>query len=153
MKVLVVNSNTELLPYPVVPLGACLTASAARDRGFDVSFLDLAFEKDPALAVIRALDRTAPDAVGVSIRNIDNTCYTSPRQYLPAVREKVVGPILERLPDRVVLGGAGFSTMPEEILAFTGAPAGVVGDGEKTFPEILERWRDGKSLEGLPGIV
>ena len=127
MKVLVVNSNLELLPNPVVPLGAWLASSAARKAGFDTAFLDLAFEKDPAKALRRALDRFAPDAVGVSIRNIDNTDFLSPRLYLPPIREKIVAPALRRCPDRVVLGGAGFSTLPEEILEFMGAPVGVVG--------------------------
>jgi hypothetical protein len=153
VKVLVVNANLELLPNPVVPLGACLAASAARGAGFETAFLDLAFEKDPAKTLHRALDRFAPDAVGVSIRNIDNTDFLSPRLYLPPILEKIVAPALRRCPDRVVLGGAGFSTLPEEILEFMGAPAGVVGDAEETFPRLLARWREGRDLEGIPSVV
>jgi radical SAM superfamily enzyme YgiQ (UPF0313 family) len=137
----------------VVPLGACLAASAARDRGFDTFFLDLAFEKNPGKALRKALGRLGVDAVGVSIRNIDNTSFSSPEFYLPRIRDEIVGPALAQLPGRVVLGGAGFSTLPEEILEFMGAPVGVVGDAEETFPAVLERWRDGGGLEGLPGIV
>lgn len=153
MKVLVVNSNTEILPNPVVPLGALLAASAARDAGFETTFLDLAFAKDPEGAVREALARLRPDAAGISIRNVDNTDSNRPELYLPFIREAVVRPCLEALPGRVVLGGAGFSTMPEEILDFMGAPAGVVGDGEAAFPEILRRWAGGASLEGVGGAV
>jgi hypothetical protein len=153
VKVLVVNANLELLPNPVVPLGACLASSAAREAGFDTAFLDLAFEKDPAAALRRTLDRFAPDAVGVSIRNIDNTDFLSPRLYLPPIREKIVAPAMAWCPGRVVLGGAGFSTLPEEILQYMGAPVGVVGDAEETLPRLLARWRESRDLDGLPGIV
>lgn len=153
MKVLVVNSNNELRPNPVVPLGACLAASAAEAAGHETSFLDLAFEKDPGRAMRRAIERTRPEAIGISIRNVDNTDFAIPRFYLSEVKDYAVAPALEALPGRVVLGGAGFSTMPEEILSYTGAPAGVVADGEVAFPEVLSRWSSGRGLEGVPGVA
>ncbi|MCU0723694.1 MAG: cobalamin-dependent protein, partial [Planctomycetes bacterium] len=153
MKVLVVNANNELRPNPVVPLGACLAASAAEAAGHETSFLDLAFEKDPTAALRRAIDRVRPEAIGVSLRNVDNTDFSNPRFYLGEVREAVVRPALEALPGRVVLGGAGFSTMPEEILEYTGAPAGVVADGEIAFPALLARWAEGRGAEGVEGVV
>lgn len=153
MKVLVVNSNAELLPSPVVPLGACLAATAAAEAGHEVAFLDLAFEKTPKEALEREIERFRPDVAGVSIRNIDNTDALTPKNYLPSIRDLVVAPCLKALPERTVLGGPGFSTMPEEILAFMGAPAGVIGDAEASFPALLERWAKGESLAGLPGIV
>jgi radical SAM superfamily enzyme YgiQ (UPF0313 family) len=153
LRIAVFNSNTELLPNPVVPLGACIAASTAREAGWEVFFCDLAFEKNPAEKVRDFLGRLGPDAAGVSIRNVDNTDFLSPRFYLTDIREKIVAPAVEALPGRVVLGGAGFSTMPEEILEYMGAPVGVVGDAETTFPRILERWAEGKGLEGLSGIV
>jgi len=153
LRIVIFNSNTELLPNPVVPLGACIAASASQEAGWEVFFADLAFEKDPAATVRDLLGSLAPDAVGISIRNVDNTDFMIPRFYLSEIREKVVGPSVEAFPERVVLGGAGFSTMPEEILDYMGASAGVVGDAETTFPRLLERWAAGKDLEGLPGIV
>jgi len=153
VKVLVVNTNTELLPNPVVPLGACCAASAAQAAGFETAFLDLAFERDPGRALRRALETHRPDAVGLSIRNIDNTDYLFPRNYLPAIREAVVEPCLEALPEGTILGGSGFSTMPGEILAFMGAPLGVAGDGEVAFPELLRRIEAGEDPAGVPGVI
>jgi hypothetical protein len=153
LKVLVINANTERLPNPVVPLGASMAASASAAAGFDTHFLDCTFEKRPGTAVRKALDRLQPDAVGISIRNVDNTDFLNPHFYLPEIRDRIVAPCLARLPDRVVLGGAGFSTMPEEILDFMGAPAGVVGDGEVTFPRLLQCWSDGRGTGDLSGLV
>lgn len=153
MKILIVNANTELLPNPVIPLGACLVASSARAAGHDVRFLDLAFEADLPLAVRGALDAFAPDAAGVSIRNIDNTDFLHPKLYLPRIRDEVIAPLQAVIPGRIALGGAGFSTMPEETLAYMGADAGVVGDGEQAFLDLLSAWEGGSDVESIPGTV
>lgn len=153
LRVLVVNSNSELLPNPVVPLGACLAASAAEGAGHEVRFFDAAFEKDPTSSLKAMLGEFAPEAIGISIRNVDNTDYSSPKAYLPSIREGIVEPCLEAAPGRVVLGGAGFSTMPSEILEYMSAPAGVVGDGEIAFPALLEAWVSGSEGDGLPGVA
>ena len=44
----------------------------------------------------------------------------------------------------VVLGGSGFSVMPEEVLEMVGAEYGIVGEGEQLFCEIAELIKSGK---------
>jgi len=52
----------------------------------------------------------------------------------------------------VVTGGPHPSARPAEMLRL-GASAVVVGEGEMTFPALLERLLAGGSLAGLPGVV
>ena len=80
MKVLLVATNRERAPFPVAPLGALCVAAAARAAGHEVRLLDLAFEANPNQALRRALAGGTVQAVGFSIRNLDNcSCllYTS----------------------------------------------------------------------------
>ncbi len=37
----------------------------------------------------------------------------------------------------IVVGGSGFTLLPEEVLDFLGADYGVVGEGERAFLELL----------------
>lgn len=78
MKVLVISTNQNLFPMPVIPLGACIVAGAAERAGHDVHVVDLMFEKNPLRAVEAGIARTGPDVVGLSVRNIDNNDMQRP---------------------------------------------------------------------------
>ena len=47
-RVLLVSTNRERQPYPVVPNGLACVASALDGVGHDVRFLDLCFSRNPA---------------------------------------------------------------------------------------------------------
>jgi hypothetical protein len=46
MNVLIINTNRNHFPMPVIPLGACMVAESAERAGHAVQLLDLAFYKD-----------------------------------------------------------------------------------------------------------
>src|SRR5512139_3633376 len=151
MDVLVISTNRNRLPMPVMPHGACLAAETAERAGHRVRLLDLMFERDPVRAVGRALREGRPDVVGLSIRNIDNNDLHAPvfflrelRPLLAAVRAGTAAPI--------VLGGAAVGVMPEQLLRLTGAACCAFGDAEAVFPPLLERLARGGSPGGLPGV-
>jgi len=152
MRVLTVAANTERINLPTLPLGAALVAAAAEARGHDVAFLDLMGKADPECALRREIDRVRPDAIGVSVRNIDDQCRESPRFLLATVKE-VVDACRACSAAPVVLGGAGYSIFPEAALAYLGADLGVAGDGEVAFPALLDRLAQGADPAGLPGVV
>ena len=52
----------------------------------------------------------------------------------------------------VVLGGAGYSIFPAAALAYLGAGAGVGGDGEAAFVEVLARLEAGEPMDDIPGV-
>lgn len=151
MDVLVVSTNRNRLPMPVLPHGACLAAEAAERAGHRVRLLDLMFEKDPVRAVVRALRERRPDVVGVSIRNIDNNDLHAPVYFLrelPAILAAVRG----ETDAPIVLGGAAVGVMPEQLLRLTGAACCALGDAETVFPPLLERLARGEAFAGLPGV-
>jgi radical SAM superfamily enzyme YgiQ (UPF0313 family) len=152
MKVLLISANTERSIMPVPPVGLLCVAQAARDAGNETRVIDLMAEENPAGRLGKIVARFAPDAVGLSVRNIDDQDMRSPRFLLDAVRE--VTRICRSLTEApVVVGGPGYSMFPQAALCYLGADAGIVGDGEDVFPRLLERLERGEPLAGLPRLA
>ncbi|MBL0225647.1 MAG: radical SAM protein [Geobacteraceae bacterium] len=150
MKVLLISANRERDPYPVFPIGLSFLAVPLTDAGHSLSVLDLCFEEAPQDAVTAALAAHRPDAVVLSLRNLDNVTWPGSRFYLEGVRDIVH---LCRTSATVIIGGSGFSLMPVEILKYVGAHAGVTGEGEEVLPLLLGRIESGEDISGLPGVV
>ena len=64
-RVLLVSTNRERQPYPVVPNGLASVASALDGAGHQVEFLDLCFAKDPVGRAREATRSFRPDFIGV----------------------------------------------------------------------------------------
>ena len=152
MNILLISTNRNTSPVPVVPLGACLIAEAAESAGHKTTLIDLMFEKDPERVVRNELKRCRYDAVGLSVRNIDNNSMQKPACYIPGLAS-LVRHIRMETEVPVILGGAALSIMPGEILRAAGASCAVVGSGTTVFPKLLERLNSGGSLCDLPGII
>ncbi len=150
MKVLLISANRERSPYPVFPLGLAYLAGPLAAAGHTLSVLDLCFTADPLAAVATALDEFQPETVVVSLRNIDNVTFPDCRSYLAGVRD-LVAVCSGRA--TVVIGGSGFSLMPREILGYTGADFGVIGEGEAVLPRLLAAVAAGGDPGSLPGVV
>ena len=157
MKVLLVSTNqlrpTRYVPWePVEPLGAAYVAAAVLRAGHGVGLLDLCFSAHPEKHLDEALERESPDVIGISFRNIEMTAYFNDVSFLETLTT-IVSVCRERAGASVVLGGSGFSIMPEEILRLTGAELGIIGEGEWSFPELLSRIEKGAEYDGIPGLV
>ncbi len=152
MKLLLISTNRNALPMPVMPMGACLVAEAAQRAGHSVQLLDLMFTGDAPAAVASALADFRPDVVGLSIRNIDNNAMGDPVFYLDEL-QRIVEAIRTRSEAPIILGGAALGVMPEALLRWVPATCAVVGDGERTLPALLERLSRGESCQDLPGVA
>src|SRR3954463_13413208 len=152
-RVLLVSTNRERQPYPVVPNGLACIASALDAAGNNVRFLDLCFARDPvgrARDVARAF---RPDVIGVSIRNIDNSDAIALRHYTPEARV-VLQALRQAAPDaKVVAGGAAFGVAPEALFTELGVDYAVAGDGERASVELVKRVLAGEAAEGIAGVV
>jgi radical SAM superfamily enzyme YgiQ (UPF0313 family) len=151
MRVLLISGNREDIDIRVPPLGLAFVAVAVEKAGHEVRLLDFLVEKDPRAAVIREIQSLNPEAIGVSVRNIDdqrmrNTKFLldQPRDAVAWCREASAAPI--------IVGGAGFSILPQLILNYLGADMGIQGEGETAFPELLRRLQTGGRLDSLPGL-
>jgi radical SAM superfamily enzyme YgiQ (UPF0313 family) len=148
MKVLLISANRLTSPYPVYPLGLDYVAGAIADK-HQTRICDL-------LAVTRAeldqiIEEFAPEVVGVSCRNIDNTDYAAPVSFLAGYKELVVW-LRGRTRAVIVLGGCGFTIMPEVFLGAIGADFGIIGVGER-FALFLDALAAGCDPATLAGVI
>ena len=150
MKILLISANRERDPYPVFPIGLACLAGPLKAAGHLLSALDLCFEPDPQRAIFAALAAHQPDAVVISLRNLDNVTWPGSRSYLGGVRDIVA---LCHARAVTIIGGSGFSLMPVEILASVGADYGVAAEGEEVVPRLLECLESGGDASLLPGVV
>lgn len=141
LKILLINPNRMLNP-PVIPIGLEYLATALENHNHDVNILDLCFTSSPMEALDNNLKKEKYDIIGFSIRNIDSCIYFNNEFYLPEFKNLINS--VKKYEAPVVLGGAGFSAMPNEILEYLQADYGIIGPGEKSFPEFLELWQKGK---------
>ncbi|MBK5274191.1 MAG: cobalamin-dependent protein [Desulfuromonadales bacterium] len=152
MKILLISTNRNTLPMPVMPIGACIMAQAAERAGHTVHLLDLMFTRDAPAAIEAALLGFKPDAVGLSVRNIDNNDMRNPVFFLEDLNT-IVNAIRAGSSAPIILGGAALGVMPEQILQLTAATCAVIGDGERVFPLLLDHISHGKDFTGIPGVA
>jgi len=126
-RVLLINPNT--IKPPVAPLGIEYLSSFLKEHGVEVSIYDLNIQDKNALdSVIRDY---RPDITGISVRNIDDSCYATQESFIDDIKSLVSLVKVASPKTPVVLGGVGFSILPKEILSYTGADIGLWGDGEE----------------------
>jgi radical SAM superfamily enzyme YgiQ (UPF0313 family) len=152
VRVLLVSVNRSAYPYPVYPLGLDHVA-AAISPGHAVRLLDLCpvAARDVGAAIERAVREHTPDVVGISIRNVDSNDATAVEEFLSPVRA-VVERVRATTRAPVVLGGAGFTTFPDELMRLLDVEYGIVGEGEQARA-LLDALSAGRSPEGLPGVA
>ena len=126
------------------PLGLLYIASFIREHGHTPHVLDLTARKwtlAQAVAFVKEID---PEVVGISAKTI-NICNAAAL----AERLKVSG-----FNGPIVLGGAHVTAVPLETLTrFRGFDFGVLGEGELTFLELLNRLDCGESVADIAGIA
>lgn len=153
-RVLLVSTNTERQPYPVVPNGLAAVASSLDRAGHDVRMLDLCFARSPAAAATDAARRFQPDVVGVSVRNIDNSDAVALQHYTPEAAA-VVRALRQAAPRecRLIAGGAAFGVAPEALFAELGVDYAVAGDGERASAALVAALAGGADPGVIPGLV
>lgn len=151
MRVLLISANTERSHMLTLPLGLDLVAEATRRAGHEVAFLDLLAASDPRQVLGEMLTSTQPEVIGISIRNIDDQNRQEPHFLLDEAKWVVAG-CRAASAAPVVVGGAGFSIFPREVLAYLKADFGIRGDGERAFPMLLECVRKGLDPRAIPGV-
>ena len=142
-KVLLVNCNTEKIPYPVPPLGLCLIAARLQDD-YEVSIYDGMFEGSARL--IERVLQFNPDYIGFSIRNIDSTMSDNDTYYVDEQVSRFINPVKKNTSAKIILGGSGFSIFPKELMELTHADFGIMGEGEAAFYQLLKSLDRGEAV-------
>ena len=153
MKILLIKARSVVSKVSGVtpPLGLMYLASYLRDRAdADVRILDLAFARNPQLAVKDELSSRRPDMVGISALTAEAQAAE-----LCARTVKLSAPGTP-----VVAGGPHASHFPDEMLASGNVDAAVVGEGEETTLELARlildegpHWREPDNLATVQGVA
>jgi radical SAM superfamily enzyme YgiQ (UPF0313 family) len=151
MRVLLISGNREAVDIRVPALGLACVAAAAESAGHEVNLMDLLIERDPRASILQTIRNFDPEAIAVSVRNIDDQRMRGTRFLLDQARQAVTW-CKEASAAPIVLGGAGFSILPQPVLDYLGVEMGIQGEGEMVFPELLRRLHAGESTENLPGL-
>jgi radical SAM superfamily enzyme YgiQ (UPF0313 family) len=149
-KVLLVNPNR--MQPPVAPIALDYLASAIADRGFEVDVLDLCFSEDTDSGIERYFADNSVSAIAFTIRNTDDACLNTSGFFIPEYKG-VIDRLRSHTAAPIVLGGSGFSIMPEAILEYCGLDLGIWGEGEYSLPVLASRIADGEDCRDVPGLV
>jgi radical SAM superfamily enzyme YgiQ (UPF0313 family) len=152
VNVLMVCTNRNRYPAPVIPYGACLVAEAAARAGHRVRLLDLMFRRRPLSDLEAELRHFPPDVIGLSVRNLDNNDMQAPVEFVTELAGTALT-IRGLSPAPLVLGGPAVGVMPEALLRLTGAYFAVLGDGETVFPTLLEAINHSGDVTGVPRLA
>ena len=146
------------LPVRPTLLGLCYLASAIRDVGHKVLLMDC-FRNSPSLEhateiasrygigdskIREHLHQCDPDVVGVS--SMYTQCFSDAHHFARLAHEECPNAT-------VVFGGAHATTLPDIVLKDPNVDIVVMGEGEVTFVELLDRIAHGQDYSSVEGIA
>ena len=151
MRVLLVSANREHLPDPIFPLGLAYIAAAVSKAGYVIDVADLCFGRHPLDELRAQVARFQPNVIGLSLRNVDNAAYPLTVDYL-ALHREVVDALHAASNAPVVLGGSGFSILPEAYMHELDGDWGIAGEGERAFVALLRALEHGLDPSNIAGV-
>jgi tryptophan 2-C-methyltransferase len=148
---LVTLVNPNFVKPGVTPYALDILCSHLEAAGFDAEVLDLTFREDDWRLAEYFAGRD-PMLVGVTLRNMGSVQPQEQRVFLPdhlvvidAIRAATGAPI--------VLGGAGFSSMPCAAMEYFDVSYGVKGPGELILCDLADALASGRSPETVQGLL
>lgn len=140
-----IDMNPAIEQIPIYQLGICFLGGIAIEKGWNINVIEYHDLKKLGVEYY-AKELDAAKCIAISIRNIDNTEGSCPVSYLDMVKKEVRS-LTTQYSQKIVLGGAGFSILPNEIMAFFKAKYGIVGRGGEKLSELLDWLDNGKGFE------
>jgi radical SAM superfamily enzyme YgiQ (UPF0313 family) len=139
MKVLLINPNRYKSP-PVPPIGLEYLAASLQGKGHHVEVTDLCFSDNPLGELDAVCSAFCPDVAGITVRNVDSVLFHTNEFFLDEIKS-VIDHIKSRHGLRVVIGGTGVNTSPQEVTEYLNADFAIAGPAEQTLNELLHGLR------------
>jgi anaerobic magnesium-protoporphyrin IX monomethyl ester cyclase len=139
---------------PIYPLGLVYLATILEAKGHEITMLDPSTDHTPLETIARTVKRFAPDAIGVSFRNIDNQLRIDPFYYYKGF-QMTIGSIQDaqrevRRAAPVIVGGPAFSMVPRPVMDQNPRiDLGLTLEAEASFPELLENLAHPARVKGV----
>jgi anaerobic magnesium-protoporphyrin IX monomethyl ester cyclase len=148
----------DVVPYP--PMGLAYIAAVLQKKGYEVCILDAFVE---GWEDVKRKNKKGVSKVGLEESEIAGRIS----RYDPAIagissefsvqrrNAHKVGKICKEVNRDIitVFGGAHATVLPEDVLAGADADFVVMGEGEETFPELVDRLKDNRNIPGMGGIA
>lgn len=151
MRVLMIQTPSveEISQERVYPIGIVLLAGHLQGHGHEVDVMDMNLERDPFGALKEKLLTFQPEAIGLSLRNIDPLGNKTSSLIAPfIVTVRFIAAVLPQA--KLIVGGTGFSLFPERLmLELPELDYGIVGEAEVSFPALLRSIDNPPSMPGL----
>ncbi len=152
MRVLLISVTREKMPSPVFPLGLAYIVKSLRDAGHSIKTMDLCFSQDVQKELGEVVEQFQPEAIGFSLRNLDNLTYPKSVSYLREV-EEIIRACRRLTPAKLIIGGSGFSLAPRELLHYLGVEFGIVGEGEEILVRLLRSLENNLPVSSSPHLL
>lgn len=125
-------------------IGTLVLAAVLREAGHRVHVVDGKRTGTPVDEVARDVLALEPTHVGLSATTISVHNAARIAAHVKAARPEVV----------VTIGGPHVSAIPERTLeTFADIDYGVVGEGERSYPALIDRIAEGGDVRDVPGLV
>jgi anaerobic magnesium-protoporphyrin IX monomethyl ester cyclase len=133
---------------PSFPLGLAYLVGALKEH--ECTVIDPNTVEKPFSEIERAIDKTNPDVIGISLRNIDTAqsfssftffdSFVSMLKFIKKIRPNV----------KIVVGGTGFSIFAKEIMELLREiDFGLFLEGEYSFPDLLRNLHNPERVKGI----
>jgi anaerobic magnesium-protoporphyrin IX monomethyl ester cyclase len=123
--------------------GTMYLGAVARACGWDVRCVDTYLVEDDERAVVDALQEFPAEVIGLSALTAESRSL-----------HRLAKVAREAMPNAVILaGGAHASAEPEKTAADPAFDAAVIGEGERTLQDILQRIAAGAEWRDVPGLA
>ena len=151
MRVLLIQSPSveDSSKERVYPIGLVVLAGVLQKAGHQVEVLDMNIEADPFGKLKATIAGFKPEAVAISLRNIDplgNKANSFVHPFVAAV--KMVSALAPGA--WIISGGTAFSLFPERLMQEAHEiHYGIIGEAETSLPELLESLESPAKISGL----
>lgn len=135
----------------IAPIGLDYLADSLVAAGHEPRLLDLCFSEDVESDIESAVRDFDPELIGVTVRNTDE-CYMSGAFFLPFVKE-VADCLRTHSGAPIVMGGVGFSVIPEAVMGFCRPDYGIAGEGEQSFVRLAKALGARSGVESVPNLL
>ena len=128
--------------HNAVPLGAISVAAFLREAGHHVQVVDAPTQLLDIDGICAEVNRFVPDAIGIGCTSL---IYPSAQVTSTVLKERFGVPLF--------VGGPHASLYPEHAMEHPAWDFAVFGEGEETSVEAIARLSEGKTLEGVAGVI
>ncbi len=125
------------------PISLAYIAASVRAANHEVKIIDMDAEKIGIKDLKNIIRKENPDLVGFSVMLNNFLVYNLLARYVKTINPLII----------VVFGGIMVNLFPEEVIRKPWVDFGVIGEGESTFPLLINALETRKSVEDIPGLI